>query len=152
MFVGTLISGKVLFRETKCCSLYKTTLPNLFSGMVVRKIPQSYNARDSKTPKTCCGVVFSWNGMGDLYQVKGMITGLVYRQILIHHLVSFACRLLKIFEKLVSKWCDLIGWEIHVTAVQPTLTLKLFTAKLVVANFSYIKISVKPRHTIHSRN
>ena len=29
--------------------------------------------------------------------------------------------MLKIFEKLVSKWRDLIGREIHVTAVQPPL-------------------------------
>ena len=36
---------------------------------------------------------FSWNGMGDLHRVKGIMTGPVYRQILIHHLAPSARRL-----------------------------------------------------------
>lgn len=36
---------------------------------------------------------FSWNGVGDLHRVKGIMTGEVYRKILIHHLVPSAKRL-----------------------------------------------------------
>lgn len=36
---------------------------------------------------------FSWNGVGDLHHVKGIMTGEVYRKILIHHLVQSANRL-----------------------------------------------------------
>ena len=36
---------------------------------------------------------FSWNAVGDLHRVKGIMTGPVYRQILIHHLVPSARRL-----------------------------------------------------------
>ena len=48
---------------------------------------------------TCFKVVFniwgyfSWNGVGDLHQVKGILTGPEYRKILIHHLVLSANRL-----------------------------------------------------------
>ena len=36
---------------------------------------------------------FSWNGVGDLHRVKGILTGEEYRQILIHHMVPSANRL-----------------------------------------------------------
>ena len=36
---------------------------------------------------------FSWNGVRDLPRVKGLMTGEIYRQILIHHLVPSANRL-----------------------------------------------------------
>ena len=36
---------------------------------------------------------FSWNGVGDLHRVKGIMTGEVYRKILIYHLVPSARRL-----------------------------------------------------------
>ena len=36
---------------------------------------------------------FSWNAVGDLHRVKGIMTGEVYRKILIHHLVPSANRL-----------------------------------------------------------
>ena len=36
---------------------------------------------------------FSWNGVGDLYRVKGIMTGPVYCQILIHHFVPSARQL-----------------------------------------------------------
>lgn len=36
---------------------------------------------------------FSWNGVGVLHRVKGIMTGEVYRKILIHHLVPSARRL-----------------------------------------------------------
>ena len=35
----------------------------------------------------------SWNGVGDLHQVKGIMTGEVYRKTLIYHLVPSAHRL-----------------------------------------------------------
>ena len=35
---------------------------------------------------------FSWNGVGDLHRVNGKMTGPVYRQILIQHLVPSARR------------------------------------------------------------
>ena len=33
---------------------------------------------------------FSWNGVGALHRVKGILTGVRYRQILIHHLIPSA--------------------------------------------------------------
>ena len=36
---------------------------------------------------------FSWNGVGDLHRVKGILTGTEYRKILIHHRVPSANRL-----------------------------------------------------------
>ena len=36
---------------------------------------------------------FSWDGVGDLHRVKGLMTGEMYRQILIRHLVPSANRL-----------------------------------------------------------
>ena len=36
---------------------------------------------------------FSWNGVGDLHRVKGILTGTEYRKILIHHMVPSANRL-----------------------------------------------------------
>ena len=45
--------------------------------------------------KLCFNVwgCFSWNGVGDLHRVKGILTGTEYRKILIHHLVPSANRL-----------------------------------------------------------
>ena len=36
---------------------------------------------------------FSWNVVGDLHRVKGLMTGKMYTQILMHHLVPSANRL-----------------------------------------------------------
>ena len=45
--------------------------------------------------KLCFNVwgCFSWNGVGDLHRVKGILTGPEYRKILIHHLVPSANQL-----------------------------------------------------------
>ena len=61
------------------------------------------NDREKNTIRTMQGTVkhqksinvwgcFSWNGVGDLHRVKGKMTGPVYRQILIQHLVPSARR------------------------------------------------------------
>ena len=74
------------------------TLQNNCSQFVWR------NHREKNTSRTMQGTVkhqksinvwscFSWNGVGDLHRVKGIMTGPVYRQILIHHLVPSARRL-----------------------------------------------------------
>ena len=36
---------------------------------------------------------FLWNGVGALHRVKGILTGVRYRQILIHHLIPSANKL-----------------------------------------------------------
>ena len=97
LFIGTLISGKVLFEVTSRHSRYKLTRYN--SSQFVWR-----NDSEKNTSRTMQGTVkhqksinvwgcFSWNGVEDLHRVKGIMTGPVYRQILTHHLVPSARQL-----------------------------------------------------------
>ena len=64
--------------------VWRTTDDNLTSRSMQSTVkhPKSINVWEC----------FSWNGVGDLHRVKGLMTGEMYRQILMHHLVPSANR------------------------------------------------------------